>query len=92
MASAKASVGFDVGTIRTTTSSSTVTTTATISPHKSGEIDAYYTGVYTGGYGVWQKWAVMSSGYAVPTHEYYNEFGDAWTIGMNKISYIYTEF
>ncbi|MCD1258813.1 hypothetical protein B5M42_008190 [Paenibacillus athensensis] len=91
LASAKLTVGFDVSTQRTTTSTSTITSTATISAYKQGEIDAYHTGVYSGGYGVWNKYYVTPQGTHINAGTY-NEFGSAWTVGLNNINYFFTQW
>lgn len=79
---AKISVGFDVGRSHTDQASTTTTYTITVSPGKTGEIDAYRYGVYSSGTGYWQMYDEYGSYLGM-----YSETGSAWTVGNNAVHY-----
>lgn len=84
----KASLGIEVSTTKTTTTSTTVE----FGPinAKAGYttyIEKYYQGAYSGGAGVWGKYYVNPQNQYIYTGEDYRETGNAWGINDNSTHY-----
>jgi hypothetical protein len=83
IAKLKASLGIDVSRQWTNSASSETQSTMTISASKQGEIDAYNTGVWSAGDGVWNVYSPGGRSYIGQ----YSEGGNAVTVQTNKVNY-----